>query len=135
MAVSHSSEAESPFERFLMLLVTLVAGGYERVYEFVDTHAPEFTAAAPEPVEGETPRMAIMQQIRMVGGAVILIAIVVLVVNEVLTVNAINNSSGPFAGVIDQLNTTGVAAMGLLVVGLVVAAARAIMGFMGGGGF
>jgi hypothetical protein len=78
-------------------------------------------------------QMGLTQAVRLVGGAVITIALVVIVVNEVLTINAINNSSGPFSGVIDSLNTTGVAAMTLLVVGLVVVAGRVIMGFMGGG--
>lgn len=79
--------------------------------------------------------MPIMREVRMIGGAVVLIAIVTLVVNEVLTVDSIANSNGPFSGVIDSLNSTGVAAMTLLVVGLIVVAARAIMGYMGGGGF
>lgn len=79
--------------------------------------------------------MGIMREVQIIGGAVIMIAIVVLVVNEVLTVDAINNSSGPFSGVITSLEGTGVAAMTLLVVGLLVLAARAIMRNFGGGGF
>lgn len=84
-----------------------------------------------EPVDADD--LSIMQAVRLVGGAVITIAVVVLVVNEVLTVQAINNTSGPFAPVIDSLGTTGVAAMTLLVIGLIVVAANQIMGFMGGG--
>lgn len=72
----------------------------------------------------------IMDMVRMIGGAVVLIAIVVVVVNSVLTTDAIANSSGPFDGVITDLETTGVAAMGLLVVGLLVAAGAAIMRIM-----
>lgn len=72
----------------------------------------------------------IMDMVRMIGGAVVLIAIVVVVVNSVLTTDAIANSTGPFDGVIDDLETTGVAAMGLLVVGLLVAAGAAIMRIM-----
>lgn len=79
-------------------------------------------------------KMAVVQAARLLGGAVITIAITVVVVNEVLTVNAINNTTGPFTGVIDSLDTTGVAAMSLLVVGLLVYAGQKIMGFMGGGG-
>lgn len=77
--------------------------------------------------------MGIIREVRVIGSAVVIIALTVIVVNEVLTVDAVNNSSGPFAGVIESLETTGVAAMGLLVVGLVVVAGRAIMGYMGGG--
>jgi uncharacterized membrane protein len=81
----------------------------------------------------EAQELPIMQAVRMIGGAVVGIAVIVLVVNEVLTIDAVDNSSGPFAGVISSLETTGVAAMTLLVVGLVVVAAQQIMGFMGGG--
>lgn len=77
--------------------------------------------------------LPVMQAVRMIGGAVVGIAVIVLVVNEVLTIGAISNSTGPFAGVIDSLETTGVAAMTLLVVGLVVVAAQQIMSYMGGG--
>lgn len=83
--------------------------------------------------EMEEHYQSIMRVVQLVGGAVIGIAIVTLVVNEVLTVDAINNSSGPFSGVIDSLETTGVAAMTLLVVGLLVVAASQIMNFFGGG--
>jgi len=78
--------------------------------------------------------MGIVREARMFGAAIVTIAITVVVVNEVLTVDTINNSSGPFAGVINDLETTGVAAMGLLVVGLLVVAGRVVMGFMGGNG-
>lgn len=74
-----------------------------------------------------------MRTVQMIGGAVIGIAIVTIVVNEVLTTNAVNNSTGPFGGVINSLETTGVAAMSLLVVGLLVAAASKLMSFFGGG--
>jgi hypothetical protein len=74
-----------------------------------------------------------MRTVQMIGGAVIGIAIVTIVVNEVLTTSAVNNSSGPFGDVIGSLETTGVAAMSLLVVGLLVAAASKLMSFFGGG--
>jgi hypothetical protein len=77
-------------------------------------------------------QMGVMNAVKMVGGAVIGIAVITLVVNEVLTVDAINNSSGPFTGVINSLETTGVAAMTLLVVGLLVVAASFIMRYMEG---
>jgi len=48
-----------------------------------------------------------------------------------LQVGTIANSTGPFAGVIDSLETTGVAAMTLLVIGLLVISASYIMRYMG----
>lgn len=75
----------------------------------------------------------IVREARLVGGAVITIAIIALVTNQVITSTALNNTTGPFSGVITSLETTGVAAMSLLVVGLLVVAANAILGRFGGG--
>ena len=77
----------------------------------------------------------IMGTVRLVGGATIGIAVLVIVLNEVMSIESVQNSSGPFSGIIDSLETTGVAAISLLVVGLLVAAANRVMGFFGGGGF
>jgi len=57
------------------------------------------------------------------------------VLDEVFSINSISNSSGPFSGVIDSLESTGGAALGLLVVGLLIVAANAVMNFFGRGGF
>jgi len=80
-----------------------------------------------------TTQFNIMQAVQVIGGAVIAIAIVTIVVNAVLTTDAVANSSGPFSGVIDSLETTGVSAMVLLVIGLLVAAATRLMGMFQGG--
>lgn len=78
---------------------------------------------------------SIMQTVRVMGGALIGIAVLVVVLNEVFSLDAINNSTGSFSGVIDSLQSTGAAALGLLVVGLLILAANRVMGFFGGGGF
>ena len=77
----------------------------------------------------------IMDVVRVLGGAMIGIAILVVVLNEVFALDSIANSSGPFSGITDRLTSTGVAAIGLLVIGLLVVAANRVMGFFGGGGF
>ena len=77
----------------------------------------------------------IMGTVRALGGAMIGIAVLVLVLNEVFTLEAMNVSNGPFAGVLDSLQSTGGAALGLIVIGLLVLAANRVMGFFGGGGF
>ena len=74
----------------------------------------------------------IVRTVRLVGGAMITILLVALVLNEVFT--AVSVGSGPFGGIADQLQGTGIAAMGLLIVGLLVVAANRIMGIFGGGG-
>lgn len=47
------------------------------------------------------------------------IAIGVVILNQIFQIDSIANSSGPFSGVIDTLETVGSAALVLLVVGLV----------------
>jgi hypothetical protein len=47
------------------------------------------------------------------------IAIGVVILNQIFQIDSIANSTGPFAGVIDTLETVGSAALVLLVVGLV----------------
>lgn len=47
------------------------------------------------------------------------IAIGVVILNQIFQIESIANSTGPFAGVIDTLETVGSAALVLLVVGLV----------------
>jgi hypothetical protein len=74
---------------------------------------------------------SIVRTVRVVGGALITILLVTLVLNEVFS--AVDVSSGAFSGIADQLTTTGVSAMGLLIVGLLVVAANRIMGIFGGG--
>ena len=76
----------------------------------------------------------IMGTVRVIGGATIGIAVLVLVLNEVFALEAMD-SEGPFATVQDSLESTGAAALGLLVIGLLVLAANRVMGFFGGGGF
>lgn len=85
--------------------------------------------------EDEWSEASIMQQVRLIAGAMIGISVLVIVLNEVFSLNQISNSSGPFSGVIDSLESTGGAALGLLVVGLLIVAANAVMGFFGRGGF
>lgn len=77
----------------------------------------------------------LMDVVRVIGGAMIGIAVLVVVLNEVFSLDAINSSSGPFADVITSLQSTGGAALGLLVIGLLVVGANRVMGFFGGGGF
>ncbi|CAI49736.1 uncharacterized protein NP_7014A (plasmid) [Natronomonas pharaonis DSM 2160] len=77
----------------------------------------------------------IMGTVRVIGGAMIGIAILALVLTEVFTLEAMDIQEGPFSGVVDSLESTGGAALGLLVIGLLVAAANRVMGFFGSGGF
>jgi hypothetical protein len=77
-------------------------------------------------------RQGIVRTVRMIGGAMITILLVAVVLNEVF--GSVNVGSGPFSGVGTDLESTGVAALGLLVVGLLVVAANRIINIFGGGG-
>jgi uncharacterized membrane protein YesL len=84
---------------------------------------------------GYDAEMSMMQTVRVIGSAMIGIAVLVVVLNEVFSLDTIANSSGAFSGVIESLKSTGGAALGLLVIGLLVLGANRIMSFFGGGGF
>ena len=80
---------------------------------------------------------AIMSEVRMIGGALVAVVIVALVLTEVydavdFETDADGNYTGPFGPIVEAAETTGVAAITLLVVGLLVLAASVIMRFMGG---
>jgi hypothetical protein len=76
-----------------------------------------------------------MGTVRVIGGAMIGIAVLVVVLNEVFALNSVSNSTGPFSEVITQLENIGGAALGLIVIGLLVAGANRVMAFFGNGGF
>ncbi len=77
----------------------------------------------------------IMRTVRVIGGAMIGISVLIVVLNEVFALDAITNSSGQFSHVIDQLVSIGGAGLGLLVIGILILAANRVMNFFGGGGF
>jgi hypothetical protein len=77
-------------------------------------------------------RQSIVRTVRLVGGAMITILLVAVVLNEIF--GAVNVGSGPFSSIGNDLETTGVAAMGLLIVGLLIVAANRLMSIFGGGG-
>jgi len=74
----------------------------------------------------------IMNEVRMIGGALVAIVIIALVLTEVYAAIEIDDTA-PFYDIVTAAETTGVAAITLLVVGLLVLAASVIMRFMGGG--
>ena len=74
---------------------------------------------------------AIMNEVRMIGGALVAIVIIALVLTEVYDAVEIDSES-PFHGIVESAESTGVAAITLLIVGLLVLSASVIMRFMGG---
>jgi len=85
-------------------------------------------------IEQRSATANIMGAVRLIGGALIGISVLVVVLSEVFSLDQIQNASGSFGGIIDSLESTGVAALSLLVIGLLVVAANRVMGFFGGRG-
>ena len=83
-------------------------------------------------VNDRTQGRAIMNEVRMIGGALVAVVIIALVLTEVYSAIEIDDTA-PFYDIVTAAETTGVAAITLLVVGLLVLAASVIMRFMGGG--
>lgn len=79
-------------------------------------------------------KMSVMGAIRVIGGALIMLGVILVVLNEVYTLDTIANSTGPFADQISSAQNTGGSALGLLIIGLLAAAGSRIMGMFGGGG-
>ena len=73
----------------------------------------------------------IINEVRLIGAGLIMVLIVALVLTEVY--DAVDVDQGPFSEVVTSLESTGVAALTLLVVGFLVIAATAIMRFFGNG--
>ena len=90
--------------------------------------------AKADAISDEYSEANIMDVVRLIGGAMIGIAVLVVILNQIFQLDSIANSSGPFSGITEQLTTIGVSAITLLVVGLLVVAANRIMGFFGRGG-
>jgi len=105
-------------------------------FQVVDEKGHVIETTTPEEFEADgLSKASIMRTVRVIGGGMIGISVLVIVLNEMFSLETIANTTGPFSSVIDSLETTGGAALGLLVIGFLVLAANRIMGFFGGGGF
>ena len=78
-------------------------------------------------------RMPIMGEIRLIGGALVFLLLIVFVLTEIY--EAVDIAEGPFSEVGDDLENIGAVALSLLVLALLVVAAAAIMRFFGRSGF
>jgi len=68
-----------------------------------------------------------------IAGGVMAIAVVAVVLNQLFTLDIVNNTSGPFAGLIDSVTNVGGAALTLVVLGFLAAAAGAVLTMFRGG--
>jgi len=79
-----------------------------------------------------------LSEVRLIGGGLVMVLVIVLVLTEVWdaiapSTDADGNYEGPFGTVFDSIESTGPAALTLLVVGFLVIAATGIMRYFGGG--
>ena len=127
---------------FVALLVAMVASAKQRVAIKLRSMKRDLDLiveaglamlGTPEPRETSLAAddRAIMREVRLIGGGLIMVLIVTLVLTEVHEAAAVE--SGPFSNVTTSLENTGVSALILLIVGFLVIAATAIMRFFGGG--
>jgi len=84
--------------------------------------------------EGRLERYGAMgSMVERVAGIVISLAVVTLVLNQLFTLSIIQNTSGPFSGLIDSVENIGSAALTLLVLGALAAAAGVVLRMFRGG--
>lgn len=68
-----------------------------------------------------------------IAGGVMAIAIVAIVLNELFTLDLVNNTDGPFSGLITSVENVGTAALTLVVLGFLAAAGGAVLTMFRGG--
>lgn len=68
-----------------------------------------------------------------IAGGVMAIAIVAIVLNELFTLSLVNNTTGPFSGLINSVENVGTAALTLVVLGFLAAAGGAVLTMFRGG--
>lgn len=108
-----------------------ISAGIETVSNAVDTAGDVlFTRNDGENLLTGASR-GIIQEVQLVGAGLVMTLIVTLVLTEVY--NAVDISTGPFTEVVTALESTGVAALTLLVVGFLVVGATSIMRYFGAG--
>jgi hypothetical protein len=60
--------------------------------------------------------------VERIAGGVMAVAIVAIVLNELFTLQIVNNTSGPFSGLMDTVESVGTGAITLVVLGFLAAA-------------
>ena len=84
--------------------------------------------------EGLPDSFGILREAQLVGAGIVFVAILIFVLTEVYDAITIEDTN-PWYEVVEALEGTGAAALGLLILGFLVLAAAVIMGIMNNGGF
>jgi hypothetical protein len=110
--------------RVISALLALWAAFLE-LAEVVDSHLE-----AQEPVDTQGMTLAQSVSAKAIGKGLMTVALVVIVLNQLFTLSIINNSSGPFSGLISTVENLGTAALTLVVIGFIVLGASVAMSYM-----
>jgi hypothetical protein len=81
---------------------------------------------------GMMARMRQMSAVDMIAGGIITLVVVAIVLNQLLTLEIVNNTTGPFSGLIDSVENIGSASLTLIVVGFLAAAAGVVLSMFRG---
>lgn len=73
-----------------------------------------------------------MGVIDMIAGGIITLVVVAIVLNQLVTLSIVNNTTGPFSGLIDSVENIGSSALTLIVVGFLAAAAGVVLSMFRG---
>jgi hypothetical protein len=70
--------------------------------------------------------------VEMIGGGIITVVVVAIVLNQLFTLSIVNQTSGPFSGILQSTENIGGAALTLVVVGFLAAGAAVTLSMFRG---
>jgi hypothetical protein len=77
--------------------------------------------------------LGVVQEARVLGGAVITVTLVLIVLNVIMGLDIVQNATGPYANIMTDVTSISGAAFSVLVVGFIVVAANAVLNYFGRG--
>jgi hypothetical protein len=89
----------------------------------------EETDSSPDSVLGRT-EARMQEGLKTAAAVIVTVAVLVPVINQILTTDVIGNSTGPFSPLVDQVGNIGVAAFSLMLVGLLALAGAFVLGYV-----
>lgn len=81
-------------------------------------------------LEDAQSRMSQALSAKSIGKGLVTVGLVIVVLNQVFTIDSINNSTGPFASVIPTVENIGTSALTLVTIAFLVLAGAVAMNFM-----
>jgi hypothetical protein len=84
-------------------------------------------------MEKAAEKLGVVQEARVLGGAVITVTLVLIVLNVIMGLDIVANATGPYADVMTDVTSISGAAFSVLVVGFIVVAANAVLNYFGRG--